>query len=213
MELLHIIDFQPGFLYVFGGRPGMGLTHLTLKLANELADTSKVLFVSYQSYPLLIEELIVKQGFGVEKKLLINSTLPYGYPGFNPLRDIITQNNIEFVFIDDLDSFMGIDRYYDDNEDLIETFYRLAHDLKTAVILNLTVSQNTDRRSGSKSPKLRDFNWSRNLIELAFQVYGIYRPAYYGITQDEFGDVCDNIIEIDCINIFSINSFKSQHHI
>lgn len=200
MELINTFDLKPGFLYVFGGRPGMGLTRLTIKLANELAHSAKVLFVSYQTTRENIIERMNEQGLKAEANFMINTSLPYYYGAFNQLRKIIAQHKINYLFIDDLDSFLGKDGYFNaDNDDLIESFYQISIDLKASIILNLTVSQNTDRRMGSKKPQLRDFNWSRNIVNLACQLYGIFRPEYYGITEDENGESVDNIIEIDCL--------------
>ena len=85
------------------------------------------------------------------------------------------------------------------NDAIIQSFYQITLDLKISIILNLTVSQNSERRGGSKKPLLRDFNWARNIVNLSYQIYSIYRPSYYGITEDENGNSLENIIEITCL--------------
>jgi replicative DNA helicase len=197
--LMRTIALKPGELIVFGGRQGMGLSRLTIKIANELALSSNVLFVSYQTYKEKILKTITEQGSRPTTKLIIDTTLPFNFEAFYHLREIIKSRKANYVFVDDLDSFMGADRYYFSTDEIIKSFHQLVSDFKVTIVLNLTVSGNSEKRSGSHKPLLRDFDWARNIIELADQIYSIYRPAYYGLTQDENGDTVKHIIEINCL--------------
>jgi replicative DNA helicase len=197
--LMRTIAFKTGELLVFGSRPGMGLSRLTIKIANELAQSHNVLFVSYQTYKAHILKTITEQGSKPNPNLIIDTSLPFNFEAFYYLREIIKSRTVNYVFVDDLDSFMRSDRYYFSNDDIIKSFHQLVSDLNITVILNLTVSRNSEKRSGPHKPLLRDFNWARNIIELADQIYSIYRPAYYGLTQDENGDSVKDIIEISCL--------------
>jgi hypothetical protein len=48
----------------------------------------------------------------------------------------------------------------------------------------------------SNRPQIRDFGWSRIIINECSQIYALYRPIFYGFSLDMDGNDWSNRIEI-----------------
>lgn len=64
-------------LIAFGGAKGAGKTRFMLKLANYIAKTEKVLFVSYQDYAEKLEHILKRIDTQIRSNLELNTTLGY----------------------------------------------------------------------------------------------------------------------------------------
>jgi len=175
---------------VLGSRPGMGLTSTSLVLANKLADKTETLFVSYQHPNEELLDLLSFNGQTHNHSLMLDDSIDYYKSLYVQLVNRLNvRSDISVIFIDDLDTFLG-EAKIDGREkkDVVSTFAKLAIDYSVIVVLNTVVSRNVELRGGDKRPRIRDFNWSRNLVGLANQVFVLYRPGYYGITESEDGE-------------------------
>lgn len=56
------------------------------------------------------------------------------------------------------------------------------------MLLNLTLPASVDARSGEKKPIVADFKWSRQIMDLADNIMGLYQPDMYGIEENENGE-------------------------
>ncbi len=117
------------------------------------------------------------------------------------LKELIKKHQATTVFIDDLDSMLGENFQLANKErnELIRSLKILTTEFEVRLILNVTVSKKVEYRGGEKIPDLRDFTWSRSLVNAADQVFIFYRPFYYGITQDEFGNSTSELIQLQCL--------------
>jgi len=200
MELIDKLNLSDN-LIAFGARPGMGLTRLTLKLANRLARKENVLFITYQDYYKHIEELVNENG-QKQNNLVIDSSFKFfNYGVFDDLKLQLLQNEISTLVVDNLNDSIR-EKHVDDEyltDYIISELHILSQSLKIRIIINLLVSKTVECRGGDLRPQLRDFRWSRRLINDCQQIYSIYRPAYYGITENENGEPAVNSIGIQCL--------------
>lgn len=202
MNRLNQIELTKKGIIVFGGRPGMGVSRTTLKIANLLAKTENVLFISYQDHKQKLIKIIEEQGESLSPLLTINTDLNFYDYGFcQDISEIINKTTAKTIIIDDLDDMLGQNfdlESHHRNKFLLE-LNSLSENNNIRIILNVATSKKVEFRGGDMKPRLRDFIWSRNLISLANQVYSINRPEYYGITEDENGISTSGRIEIDLI--------------
>lgn len=203
MDKLSDIKLLNKGLIVFGARPGMGLTMTTLKLANQLAKAETVLFISYQHYQEKIDYFLRSQGTEKSAALHINTSLQfydYNQNFYYSLKELIDKIRPSTIVIDDLDCMLGDDREIrEEGDELISKLHQLCTQLSVRIILNVTISDKVEYRGGDKRPCLRDFTWSRNLMHEADEIYTLYRPEYYGMTQDENGEPLEGIMEIEMV--------------
>lgn len=186
-------------LIVFGAARGMGLTIATLQIANYLALREKVCFISYQDYNASLKRNLAEFDEEQEHLLSFKDNLSFLNPLFiNELTQLIQNNSFSTIVIDSLDYLYG------DNPSPRQVIRdQLIRDLKSLValtgctiILNVWLSDRLENRSGDKRPIYRDLVWCRQLSALADQIFAIYRPAYYGLSQRKIPEETKNELEI-----------------
>lgn len=184
-------------LIIIGGRPGMGVTTFTLKIAHELAKTEKTLFISYHNYEKELWKMLGLDMYDVHD-LHLDDSFPFYYSEFcEHLGAFLKQEGYTTVFMDDLDSLFNEDHsdVYADQDEVIQDFKQMAETFDVRVILNVTLSNDSEKHGGDK-PDLRGFTWARSIISEATQIYAIHRPFYYGIVEDEHGNSTLNQMEV-----------------
>ncbi|MEQ8878897.1 MAG: hypothetical protein RLQ12_04650 [Cyclobacteriaceae bacterium] len=188
-------------LIVFGARPGMGLTRTILKLSNHLAEDETALFISYQTYEERLIKILDELHFSKLNSLFLDTHLGF-YDVLSTyltaLQETIAKSNPKTIVIDDLDSMLG-ENYglgLPLREELITGLWEIAINANIRIILNVSLSAKIERRGDDHYPKLRDFTWCRGLVYTATEVYTLYRPEYYGMTQDEYGNSLSGQMEI-----------------
>lgn len=201
MELIDRFKLSNG-LIGFGGRPGMGLTRLTLKLANQLAKKESVLFITYQEHELQLNKLVSSFSAKKNQNLEINSSFQFfDFGAFDALKLLLQRDHITVLFIDDLNNFIS-EEHANDNyikDSIISQLKKLSEELNIKIIVNLSLSNTVEHRSGDKRPMIRDFRWSRRMINDCNQIFALYRPAYYGIVENENGDSALSQIDVQCL--------------
>ncbi|HKJ44137.1 MAG TPA: hypothetical protein VKA27_18715 [Sunxiuqinia sp.] len=183
-------------LIAFGGQEGIGKTRFTLKLANFLAQKEKVLFLSYQDYSeKLITDIRNMDDF-IAENLEVNTSMDYyGVGNFLEIIKYVESTGFKTVIIDDIESF-NRDQFHEFDDQgrdaAIEALLYLTKQLKIRLIFIIDIYSS----HRNHTPRIRDFNWSRKIINDCSQILAIYRPVYYGITEDENGDSLKDLIEI-----------------
>lgn len=115
-------------------------------------------------------------------------------------RRLKQQHNIEMVFIDYLQLMRGGDSYKGNREQEISQISRqlkgLAKELKIPILALSQLSRAVETRGGDKKPQLSDLRESGAIEQDADMVMFIYRPEYYGMTDEQTVDgAADLLIE------------------
>ena len=74
--------------------------------------------------------------------------------------------------------------------------FNLAKELNVPVIALSQLSRAVETRGGEKKPQLSDLRESGSIEQDADMVMFLYRPEYYGITQDENGQATTGVGEV-----------------
>lgn len=117
-------------------------------------------------------------------------------------RRLKAQKDIQLIVIDYLQLMSGDSsgKGGGNREQEISTISRalkqLAKELDVPVIALSQLNRSTETRGGDKKPQLSDLRESGAIEQDADQVMFIYRPEYYGITQDEQGNSLQGMGEI-----------------
>lgn len=116
-------------------------------------------------------------------------------------RRLKAQHNIELIIIDYLQLMSAKDGKGGGNrEQEISTISRsikeIAKELNVPIIALSQLSRSVEQRGGDKRPQLSDLRESGAIEQDADIVSFIYRPDYYGITQDEDGQSLKDVGEI-----------------
>jgi replicative DNA helicase len=117
-------------------------------------------------------------------------------------RRLKAQHDIQMVIIDYLQLMAGNKegKQSMNREQEISTISRslkgLAKELNIPVIALSQLSRQVEQRGGAKRPILSDLRESGSIEQDADQVMFIYRPEYYGLTEDEEGRPVAGIAEI-----------------
>ena len=217
MFLLDKIKLSKKGIIVFGARPGMGLSINTLKIANKLAKSENVVFVSYQTFKDKLINTIKYLDKSISPKLIINTDLKFfDYDFYKEIDKLIENNSAKTIILDDLDDMLGesFNLQAKDRDKLILELNTLAKKRNMRIILNYRLTSKLEHRVSQK-PILQDFTWSRNLIEQADQVYSIYRPEYYGIVKTldfESGEECSTKNRLE-IQVLKNGNYKEEEKI
>ncbi len=188
-------------LTVIGSRYTEDLTWLTLKWANYLAKTDKVLFLNWTYYTKKLNNFLEESDGKVEPNLTINTS-------FNKLEistcielfGYIKNQNFDIVFFDNIDAFR-FDIHGDDNyseKPVLDFMQFLINELSIKIIFNTSLHDNYLDYSKDymtrEAPVLKNF--SRDMVNNCEHIYGFVRLFSLGIEQDETGKSTFDKLEI-----------------
>ncbi|MFP5470780.1 MAG: replicative DNA helicase [Bacteroidia bacterium] len=113
-------------------------------------------------------------------------------------RRLKQQHNIDLVIIDYLQLMKSANGGNREQEisSISRSIKEIAKELNIPIIALSQLSRNVEQRGGDKRPQLSDLRESGAIEQDADQVMFIYRPEYYGLTEDEQGRPTNNIGEI-----------------
>ncbi len=192
-------------IIAFGGTPRIGKTRFSLKLANYIAQKERVLFISYQDYKEKLISIVNELDDHVQENLEINTSFKYcNLLTFLDVYDYVEKNEFTTVFIDDIDWFNeGIrsltNQYY--KEASIKALLFLSKKLNVRVIFTLSIEERYDYPVENS---VRNFSWSRSLVNECSQIYVLYRPYFYGYATNQNGECL-----VDQIRLISL---KNENH-
>ncbi len=114
-------------------------------------------------------------------------------------RRLVSQHNVQAIVIDYLQLMSG-DSTGGNREQEIASISRalkgIAKELVVPVIALSQLSRAVETRGGDKRPQLSDLRESGSIEQDADIVMFLYRPEYYKITEDEFGNPTQGLAEM-----------------
>jgi len=115
-------------------------------------------------------------------------------------RRLKAQHDIQLVVIDYLQLMSGDSSTKGNREQEIASISRalknIAKELNVPVLALSQLSRAVETRGGDKKPQLSDLRESGSIEQDADQVIFLYRPEYYGITEDEEGNPVTGVGEV-----------------
>lgn len=217
---------EGGLFYVVGGRPSMGKTTYVLNLAWNAYESfnhsgmffslemsekqiSRKLMSKMSGIPsddfkknkvseFVLDDLYDRMSSTEDKVFLIDDT-----PNAS-LQYILSQatkaklkHDIKFIVIDYLQliKVSSTQSRHLQVSEISRELKALARNLDIAVIALAQLSRNVENRP-DKRPKLADLKESGDIEQDADAVCFLYRPEYYGITQDEQGNSLEGVTEL-----------------
>ncbi|HYG40828.1 MAG TPA: hypothetical protein VD908_19525 [Cytophagales bacterium] len=188
-------------LILLASRPGMGNSSFSLYLIKDaLLQNLKVCLITYQESKSFLDRMLNKF---VEEEQLKSLTIIDDFPYLNHSQiklPNLFQEDFDLIVLDDLESSLGRHELGEqDRNELIDTLSTLSTTYKIPVLVNSTLGKALEERGGDLKPMFRNVNWCRNLSVCSSQIFSIYRPGYYGITEDENGTDVLNLIELLCL--------------
>lgn len=115
-------------------------------------------------------------------------------------RRLKAQHDIQMVIIDYLQLMTGDTKAKGNREQEIASISRalkqIAKELNVPVIALSQLSRAVETRGGDKRPQLSDLRESGSIEQDADMVIFLYRPEYYGITEDENGNPVTGLGEV-----------------
>ena len=175
-------------LTLFVGRPGMGLTTSTVQLLCESINTVKmnVLYLT-----------LAETDFDIAKRVKLDSQLGQFY-----IENQVYKASEILKLVEDLEngfSLITIDYFQLIDFDI--PYQRFVKELDNSgnnkgisIVLLYQLGRSVEERGGDKVPKIQDLN-DYPVLKKVDSIFYLYRPYYYGITEDENGeDVRDKVI-------------------
>ncbi len=218
--------FAPGELILLGGRPSMGKTQLLINLMLNISKSSPVLFYTYDlsEHALINRFISCLTTINIGKihlnkineeemetlskltscikdyKIYINDTCNSSLSSFKATCQKEIQEKGAKVIVVDYIQMMSSYKFRNNREAEISLISRelknIAKDFNVSVIGISQLSRSVESRGGNKRPHLSDLRDSGALEQDADKVLLMYRPEYYGITQDEDGNNMAGVVEI-----------------
>lgn len=208
--------FQPGAIALIAGRPGMGKTQMALNLLEYFEDAGlHGVFNSLEmDYDALLQRRVgIRTGIDPNKDWSMLSpderyrvaeaserikgskvrfVTEYGISAFiSALYSIHYEKPIQYAIVDYL-QLMVLEGNKQNRDleigEIMRQLMQTAKSLKICLIGLSQFSRAVEGRGENKRPKLADLRDSGSLEQAAHYVFAPYRPEYYEITEDEFGN-------------------------
>jgi replicative DNA helicase len=217
---------RPGEFIVFGGRPGMGKTVVLIDLIRRIALHEPVLLISLELTAIQISNRIISSVLDYDlpikgpedlrriDKEKINFITDYlevmqlsicetTFDSMFALKSycekMVREKGIRLIAIDYL-QMLSSNRYRHNRElevsYISRTLKKIAKDLNICMIVTSQLSRSVETRGGDKRPQLSDLRESGAIEQDADKVIFVYRPDYYGITTDEYGNSTKGQLEL-----------------
>jgi len=142
-----------------------------------------------------IEHIFNKLAEDPKAKLFIDDESPQLSYIVSKIHKLKRDEDIQFVVIDymQLIACEAKNNREKEIEHISRTLKRVSKALEIAIIPLCQLSRAVENRGGSKVPQLSDLRDSGSIEQDASVVTFIYRPEYYGITQDEEGNSLEGV--------------------
>ena len=218
--------FSLGELVVIAGRPAMGKSQLLVQIAMNISLTQPVLFFTFDlsefnltnrflsnitgiaadkilQHELTDDEkkLVISKGEQFDRhKISINDSGNNSFSAFLGLcKKKIEHDGVKVIMVDYL-QMMSSRKNYKSREQEVSYITRelktIAKDYNVLIIVSCQLSRAVESRNGDKRPQLSDLRESGAIEQDADKVIAIYRPEYYGFSEDCNGNITRNLIEL-----------------
>lgn len=218
--------FEPGTVTIVAARPGMGKTQFMLNLYSHFLDQGLKgpLFSLEMEADVLLHRLMgIRHGwnpaakwsdYSEDKKSLVQqaihevATLDTSIITDRRMIEEIEatasaafyKGNLDFLMVDYIQLAsssrnFGVRREQEVSH-ISRTLVALAKRFKIPVIALSQLSRDVEKRGGSKRPGLSDLRESGSLEQDADTIMFLFRPEYYQIFEDEFGNSTKGVAEI-----------------
>ncbi len=218
--------FLPGEFVVFGGRPAMGKTQFCINMALFIARSFPLLYVSWDLPVMVLAKRFLSALTGIatsrlirqtllesevveihekgsalfDTRIMINDSCASSVSAMRSLCEQEAQNNGIRVVVVDYLQLMTASGFRNNREQEIcyitGQLKSIARDFGLVVIAVSQLSRSPERRSMSARPILADLRESGSIEQHADKVLLMYRPEYYGIDVDEYGNSIAGLVEI-----------------
>lgn len=116
-------------------------------------------------------------------------------------RKLVSQHKVELIIIDYLQLMTGDSSKSGGNREqeiasISRSLKNIAKELNVPIIALSQLSRAVEVRGGTKRPQLSDLRESGSIEQDADMVLFLYRPEYYGMTQDEEGNNVQGMAEV-----------------
>lgn len=219
--------FGLGEFIVIGGRPSMGKTQLLINLSLNISVTKPVLYFTFDLSEFLLTSRFICSCSGIpvnkilqhnlteneqqqltligaefsKHKIFVNESCRNSLAALKGYCEKhVQENGVQVIVIDYL-QMMSSTKYRNSREHEIShisrTLKSIAKDLNVCVIASSQLSRAVESRKESKRPQLPDLRESGAIEQDADKVIFIYRPEYYEIECDEWGNNTAGLTEIN----------------
>ena len=194
--------WQETDLVIVGGASSMGKTSLALAFAFNSAfygKTPTCLFSYEMSSQQLLSRLISSDS-GIDNKWIMKGTLDQSELGkiHERIRQYVITKKVKLFMVDYL-QLVSNDKKGRSREQEVSEVARalknIAKELNVTIIALSQLNRGVGQRSESR-PTIADLRESGEIEQAADVVVLVYRPEYYGITQNEKGDSTEGLAEI-----------------
>jgi len=217
--------FANGELIIVGGRPSMGKTQFLVNLSLNISNTHPVLYFTYdlskdmlaarymscltkipaqkiiygnlnEAEKDILQSEVVKK---LLKKIYINNCYNNSVTGLKfYCRQEINRNDIKVIVIDYLQMMSSVK--YKNREGEISYVIRelksFAKENNICIIVSSQLNREVEKRGSSRMPYLADIRESGAIEQDADKVIFLYRPEYYGLSEDTEGLNANGLMKV-----------------
>ena len=215
--------FKKGEFIVIGGRPGMGKSTFAIQMAIQMSRAKhKVLYVNLNnSREWMVNKLIAQMEdisldelqngtFRNNPEVNINSAIPSSEElnlsvvedcfKMDDFEGVVNKEKPEIVLIDCLELMTaGEVKKRKDLDAVNIAIKRIARENRIVIIALSQLRKNLLNRHGDCKPQLEDLPGNGIIEESASKVILLYRPEYYDITEDCYGNSVVGLIEANMV--------------
>ena len=215
--------FKKGEFIVIGGRPGMGKSTFAIQMAIQMSRAKhKVLYINLNSSREWIANKLIAQLEDISLDEFQNGTfrnnpevnitraiasseelnLSIVEDCFNidNLEGVVNKEKPEIVLIDFLELMTAGDvKKRKDLDAVVKVIKRIARENGIVIIALSQLRKNLVNRHGDCKPQLEDLPGNGIIEESASKVILLYRPEYYDITEDCYGNSVVGLMEANMI--------------
>jgi replicative DNA helicase len=215
--------FKKGEFIVIGGRPGMGKSTFAIQMAIQMSRAKhKVLYINLNSSRELMANRLIAQledislnelqngTFRNNPEVDINSAIPSSEElNLSVVKDcfkiddfegLVNKEKPEIVLIDFLELMnAGIANTRKNLDAVVMAIKRIARKNGIVIIALSQLRKNLVNRHGDCKPQLEDLPGNGIIEESASKVVLLYRPEYYDITEDCYGNSVVGLIKANMV--------------